>query len=422
MKAPFAWDHYSDQPAIIKDKALKRRMRRSALPSLIKTFLIALFTLPLAVLSIPYLPHRRIDGDRFFGLGVNLDKEPNTTPYLIEELGVQKLLIRIPLWEMERLWEYVAFIRSFTNKEITIALLQDREHIMSPDMSRDHFIQIFEALQGVCDTYVIGSTINRAKWGFFSVNEYLDFYAVAYELKQTRFPHLTLIGSNVIDFEYHFSAHTLFNFKKIRYDAIGTLLYVDRRGAPENTQMGFNLIEKIRLLASLARMSPKSNGEIIITEANWPIQNTAPYAPTSEFECVSEEDYALYMVRYHLLAFASQSVSSLFWHQLIAPGYGLIDNREGVLRKRSAFFAYKTMVEQMREATMVGYGIKRGRHTMLCETPHGLLHIEWCESDTLEVPLTEAVDITDREGAVHRSDTLVLSPSPIYYTTTLEGA
>jgi hypothetical protein len=421
MKQPFAWDHYSDQPAIIKDKTLKRAMRRSALPSLIKTFLISLITLPIAIFTIPFLPHRRIDGEQFFGMGVNLDKEPNTTPYLIEELGVQKLLIRIPLWEMDQLHEYVRFIRSFEKKHITVALLQDREHITGAAMSRDHFIQIFEALEGVCDTYVIGNAINRAKWGFFSVNEYLDFYAIAYELKQTRFPHLRLIGSQVIDFEYHFSAHTLFNFKKITYDAIGTLLYVDRRGAPENTQMGFNLVEKIRLLASLAQMSPKSNGELIITEANWPITKTAPYAPTSEHECVSEEEYANYLIRYHLLAFASQHASSVYWHQLIAPGYGLIDNREGIIRKRSAFDAYKTMCQQMHHASMVAYGIKRGRHTMLCETPQGLLHIEWLESGKLEVPLTESVEIITRDGERFQSDILPLSSAPIYYITPLEG-
>ncbi|MDD2781580.1 glycosyl hydrolase, partial [Sulfuricurvum sp.] len=399
---------------------LKRTMRRSALFSLIKTFLIALITLPIAIFAIPFLKRRDIRGDDFFGMGVNLDKEPNTTPYLIDELGVQKLLIRIPLWEMERLHEYVTFIRSFENKQITVALLQDREHVTTPDMSRDHFIQIFEALEGICTTYVIGSTINRSKWGFFSVNEYLDFYAIAYDLKQKRFPHLKLIGSQVIDFEFHFSAHTLFNWKNIRYDAIGSLLYVDRRGAPENLQMGFNLVEKIRLLATLAQMSPKSNGEIIITETNWPITNTAPYAPTSEHECVSEEEYADFMVRYHLLAFASQHASSVYWHQLIAPGYGLIDNREGIIRKRSAFFAYKMMLEQMREASMVGYGIKQGRHTMLCETPHGLLHIEWLESGTLDVPLTEAVEVTYRDGKCENTDTLNLSSSPIYYTTALE--
>lgn len=376
MKAPFAWDHYSDQPAIIKDKALKRAMRRSALPSLLKTFLIALITLPIAFLTIPFVRRRHISGEHFFGIGVNLDKEPNTTPYLLDELGVRKLLIRIPLWEMERVHEYVTFIRSFKDKEITVALLQDREHITSPDMTRDHFIQIFEALEGVCHTYVIGSTINRAKWGFFSVNEYLDFCAVAYQLKQERFPHLKLIGSNVIDFEYHFSAHTLFNLAQLKFDAVGSLLYVDRRGAPENTQMGFDLIGKIKLLSALIRLSPKTSNELIITETNWPIKNTAPYAPTSETECVSEEDYSDYMVRYHLLAFASQQVSCVFWHQLIAPGYGLIDNREG-LRKRSAFDAYKIMLSHLNDAEFVRYHVNGKDHLLICSTPRGELHITW---------------------------------------------
>ena len=377
MKQPFAWDHYSDQPAIIRDRALKRQMRKSALTSLIKTFLIALITLPIALLLTPFTGRRTISGESFFGIGVNLDKEPNTTPYLLDELGVKKLLIRIPLWEMDRLHEYVAFIRSLVGKEITVALLQDREHITSADMSRDHFIQIFEALEGVCHTYIIGSTINRAKWGFFSVNEYLDFYAVAYELKKTRFPHLKLIGSNVIDFEYHFSAHTLFNLSSIRFDAIGSLLYVDRRGAPENSQMGFNLMGKINLLSSLISLSPKTSNELIITETNWPIKNTAPYAPTSEHECVSEEDYSDYMVRYHLLAFASQRVSSVYWHQLIAPGYGLIDNREGILRKRSAFEAYKVMLSHLSDAQFIDFNYRSDEYNLICSTPRGELHITW---------------------------------------------
>ncbi|MDO9055501.1 MAG: glycosyl hydrolase [Sulfuricurvum sp.] len=376
MKQPFAWDHYSDQPAIIRDRALKRQMRRSALPSLIKTFLIALITLPLALVLMPFMPRRTISGEHFFGMGVNLDYEPNTTPYLLNELGVKKLLIRIPLWEMDRLHEYIAFIRSFKEKEITVALLQDREHITSLSMTKDHFTQIFEALDGVCSTYVIGSTINRAKWGFFSVNEYLDFYGVAYDLKKTRFPHLKLIGSNVIDFEYHFSAHTLFNLARIRFDAVGSLLYVDRRGAPENTQMGFALLGKIKLLNALISLSPKTANELIITETNWPIKNTSPYAPTSEHECVSEEDYAAFMVRYHLLSFASQKVSCVYWHQLIAPGYGLIDNREGI-RKRSAFEAYRLMLSHLGDAEFMSFSHSVDAYRLICSTPRGKLHVTW---------------------------------------------
>ncbi len=376
MKAPFAWDHYSDQPAIIRDKKLKRAMRRSALPSLIKTFLISLLLLPIALLTIPFRQRTTLSGAEFFGMGINLDKEPAITPQLIEELGIKKLLIRIPLWEVERLDEYVAFIRSFQDKEITVALLQDREHITDLQLCQDHFKTIFKALEGVCDTYVVGSTINRAKWGFFSVNEYLDFYAVAYEIKKNQFPHLKLIGSQVIDFEYHYTAHTLFNLRNIRFDALGSLLYVDRRGAPENTQMGFDLMGKINLLYSLLLLSPKTSNRLIITETNWPISGTSPYAPTSEYECVSEEAYSAYMVRYHLLAFATQKVQTIFWHQLIAPGYGLIDNRERI-RKRGAYEAYKIMVSHLSDSAFKSFHSAAGDYELICDTPRGELKIQW---------------------------------------------
>jgi len=377
MKPPFAWDSYSDQPSIIKDKALKRQMRRSALPSLIKTFCIALFILPLAWIISFFIPRTKISGQQFFGMGVNLNKEPNATPYLLDELGITKILIRIPLWEIEKLHDYTAFIKTFNNKHITVAILQDREHITSPSMTQDHLSQIFHALDGICEDYIIGSTINRAKWGFFSVNEYLNFYAIAYDLKRKHFQNLKLIGSNVIDFEYHFTAHTLFNFTKTHFDALGSLLYVDRRGAPENTQIGFNLMGKINLLYSLMQLSPKTSNRLIITETNWPLSGTAPYAPTSEYECVDEEVYAMFMVRYYLEAFASQKVSCIYWHQLIAPGYGLIDNRGGLIHKRSAFEAYKIMLTHLCDATFVTYTIQKDKHHLVCLTPRGTLNIHW---------------------------------------------
>lgn len=377
MKEPFSWDHYSDQPSIIRDKSLKRAMRRSALPSLIKTFLIALLVLPIAFIVTLFLPRKKISGDAFFGMGVNLNNSSAFTPTLIAELGVNKLLIRIPLWEMDRLDEYIAFIHSLQDHHITVAILQDRQHITNHALTKKHLTKIFTALENVCNTYVIGSTINRAKWGFFSVNEYLNFYAVAYRLKKESFPNLKFIGSNVIDFELHFTTHTLFNLKDIYFDTLGTLLYVDRRGAPENSQMGFNLIGKINLIDALMRMSFKTANELIITETNWPIKNTAPYAPTSEHECVSEEDYAMYMVRYHLLAFATQKVACVYWHQLIAAGYGLIDNREGVIVKRHAFDAYKTMLSHLSNAIFKSYHEKEGVHQLICTTPRGRLNITW---------------------------------------------
>jgi hypothetical protein len=46
------------------------------------------------------------------GIGVNLDK--GVAQYaLVKELGVQHLIIRMPLWEMEKIDEYVAFAKFF---------------------------------------------------------------------------------------------------------------------------------------------------------------------------------------------------------------------------------------------------------------------------------------------------------------------
>jgi hypothetical protein len=74
----------------------------------------------------------------------------------------------------------------------------------------------------------------------------------------------------------------------------------------------------------------------------------------------------------------------------------------------------------MREASLVGYGMKRGRHTMLMQTPKALLHIEWLEFGTLDISLTEPVEVTYRGGEHEQTDILHLSPAPLYYTTSLE--
>ena len=82
------------------------------------------------------------------------------------------------------------------------------------------------------------------------------------------------------------------------------------------------------------------------------------------------------MVRYHLLSFASQRVSSVYWHQLIAPGYGLIDNREGI-RKRSAFEAYRVMLSHLGDAEFMSFSHSVDEYQLICSTPRGKLHVTW---------------------------------------------
>ena len=66
---------------------------------------------------------------------------------------------------------------------------------------------------------------------------------------------------------------------------------------------------KINLLYTLAKLSSKTNDEIYITEVNWPLANTAPYAPTSEKECISNEKYCKYMKEYIQIAKQSKKSS-----------------------------------------------------------------------------------------------------------------
>jgi len=413
MKQPYIWDNYSDQPYPLKDKTYKKEMRKREFGSLLKTFFIALVALPISFILTPFVKRKQIDSSDFFCIGIDFEREADATLEMVEELGVERVLVRLKLWEMEKLPLLKEFLLLCHDKKITLKILQDREHVENLELLQRDLESIFNALGEIVDIFEIGSTINRAKWGFFSVDEYGSFYKVAYSLKTSKFPHIKLVGSGVIDFEYHFTAHTLFNFCDYRFDGVSSLLYVDRRGAPENMQMGFTLLDKISLLTTMVWLSPKSAHKLHITETNWPISGTAPYAPTSEYECVSEKLYADYMLRYHLLAFASQQVDSLSWHQLIAAGYGLVDNREG-LRKREAYEVYKYMVHTLKNAEFLRLDIKRGHHILQCLLQNDeLLQIHW----SLQPKSIKNEDIFrpfSSSGEKIEDEFLEIGSSPIY--------
>ncbi len=344
-KEPFFWDNYSDQPSVIKDKAYKKAMRKKHMFDYMKLFFTSIIVLPISVILMKFFKGKeRLE----YGIGVNLDKGEEQFK-LVKELGVKHLIIRIPLWEINRVYEYFNFVKIFKeqDKEIKIVLniIQDREHIENKELLKKDIKTIFENFSLYVEEFQVGTTINRAKWGFFSVSEYLNFYKIVQDIRDKFFKDLKLIGSSVIDFEYYYTARALFNFKNIKYDRHSSLLYVDRRGSPYNRQYGiFDTKNKVDLLYSLIKLSCKTSNKIYITEVNWPISNTVPYAPTSEHECVSQEDYKKFMLQYHKIVKKSKKIKRVYWHQLIAPGYGLVDNRGGKLRKMPAFEAYKKMI------------------------------------------------------------------------------
>ena len=418
MKKPFAWDDYSDQPALLKDRAYKKAMRKRELGSLLTMVFTALITLPLSLIATPFVKRKEIESRHFVSLGVDFEREPEQTHQLIEELEVESILLRLKLWEIEKLPELKAFLQQHTNKKITLKILQDREHIEDLELLKTDLELIFKELQEYVNLFEIGSTINRAKWGFFSPREYLAFYKVAYDLK-SKFPKIKLLGSGVIDFEFHYTAATLFNLCKCKYDGIAALLYVDRRGAPENTQLGLALMDKLALLSTMVWLSPKTKQKLHITEVNWPLKGTAPYAPTSEYECVSEDDYANYMLRYYLLTFATQQVDSVSWHQLIAPGYGLVDNREGI-KKREAFNVFAFMTKILKSAQFLRLDIKRDYYIMqLLIEDDQLLQIHWSQQPTT-LQNEDFFEAYSKTGEQLKSKQLEITQSPTYIYITKE--
>jgi len=358
MNSNFPWDSYSDQPHILK-RTLKQELRRGH--GLDYTKLIATNLIFFPYLFLKFL-WKRLESEAlapnkarlkpsvpsvpsFYGLCVNLDKGKEQFQ-LVEELGVKSLQIRVFLNDIKNIDNYVNFAKGFgEDKELLITIIQDREHIENHELLAKNITTIFQKFEGIANEFMIGNAINRIKWSFVSMEEYLAFYEVVQKVRDEQFPNLKLIGSSVIDFEYHFTIRTLFNNYPIHYDKVASLLYVDRRGSPYSTQMGiFNFKNKIEFLDTIVKSSKKTEKSIYITEANWPLSGTAPYAPTSEKECVSEEVYAQYMREYIEIALNTQKIEKLYWHQLIAPGYGLVDNREGKIRKTKAFYAFQEML------------------------------------------------------------------------------
>lgn len=344
-KAPFIWDKFSDQPHVLRDKSYKKSMRKKYILDYVKLFFTSIIILPISLILMKIFKGK---DELEYGIGVNLDKGSQQYA-LVQELGIKHLLIRVPLWDIKRIDEYVNFAKGFLHQDknikIMLNIMQDREHIENIELLKKNITLVFEKFNGIAQEYQIGTTINRAKWGFFSVSEYLKFYKAVQNIKDESFKNLKLIGPSVIDFEYYYTARALFNNHNVKFDKLSALLYVDRRGAPQNSQYGiFDTQRKIDLLYSMNKLSSKSGEDIYITESNWPLSNTAPYAPTSEHECISEEDYCKFMLDYHKIIKSTKKIKRVYWHQLIAPGYGLVDNRDGKIRKMPAYEVYKKMI------------------------------------------------------------------------------
>ena len=344
---PSWWDPHSDQPYKLP-KGEKPRATSAQVYEYLKTALTALVASPGVAWRYAFPgPKNYPKAIDFVGLGISPDHgDVNQLQDLVSELGVKRLLLRVPSWHCEQVDYYLRFAERFPDNSFLINILQSRDSVERPQEWRRALEVITDAFLPVTKEFQIGNAINRTKWGCRHTGEYLSLLEATDSIRKSH-PGIVLGGSSVIDFEPLATLRTLINFHPFQLDACASAMYVNRRGSPRSKQYGlFSLREKLRLIFAITKLSRRSRGELWITETNWPLLNTKPYTPNSGLprSTVDEETQARYLTDYYRIAHALGYVSRVYWWQLVNPGYGLIDHRDGEMRKMPSFFSFKRLL------------------------------------------------------------------------------
>jgi hypothetical protein len=409
----FKWDKFSDQPERLKNGKEKKRLSKKNFKNILNMYI---FSIPMYIFFLFKMiflssKKREINLSDFIGIGINLDKGEEQIEFL-EELQLKNINVRFPLWEIDKISEYKNFIKKFKNYKILLTVLQNRENIENLELFEKNIEKVFKIFGDEVEEFQIGNAINRKKWAFFSVHEYLEFYKIAQKVRDAKFKNLKLIGSGVIDFEFCNTIGTLYNKENIKYDGVSSLLYVDRRGSPENRQtIFFNLKTKIDLLSEIVGLSQKSKNRIYITETNYPIEKTEPYTPTSQYEAVSLEKYKFYMIRYLLISIATEKIDRVYWHQLVSAGYGLIDNRTNPYSKYPAFNSFRTVAKLLQNSKFLNFKKRGDFFVAIFEN----FTAYWLNGDSEKVlQFKEKKEILDVDGYKKFDNFAYVTESPIY--------
>jgi len=360
----------------------------------------------------------------FGGIGVCVrpwPEAPQVLLGLIEELGVRHVLLRLHPWEDDHdAEEELARALHARGCELTFALPQNRELVRDATRWRRALEAIGPRFARYGARFQIGQAINRSKWGVWNVQEYVSLVRAAEEILR-REPGVELLGPSVIDFEYHVTAGVL-NLRRagFHFDAVSALLYVDRRGAPENRQAGLDTVDKVVLLKAIAETARNSAGRCWITEVNWPLKE-GPHSPAGRDVSVDEETQANHLVRYYLLTLGTGLVERVFWWQVVARGYGLVDPSDPENpRRRPSFLALKTLIRQLDGSRL---------EAVLPAPPPARLYrfrqksgdevvVGWSSAGTVKAALPRpATGVINRDGEEGAAEGLQveLGPSPRYF-------
>ncbi len=310
---------------------------------------------------------QKVEMDGKIGISINLEPERfEKERRWLQSLGTLPLLVRLYHHESEARQRYAMDAVRKLNSEghrVTVALVQDRRAITHRSSWQGFVEKAGGSLSGFVEGFEVGHAINRVKWGIWDIPEYRNLISPFVDW-QKRFPQIPLLGPAGIDFEYPRVLPMLNQWPEKSLSAFSHHLYVDRRGDPENRQSGYDTVDKLALARAMARVHPACAERVVVSEVNWPLTGTGVWSPVgspyqspgerSNDPSVDEETYARYMKKYMLLALCSGMADQVYWWNLAAHGFGLIDDRDpNGWRPRPAFHTFKTLVDATRDATFL---------------------------------------------------------------------
>jgi len=353
------WDHLSDQPHQHASRGEKFAIRLADSPSHLRDLGIVA-----ASAAKVYRRYRELRSGlyekpgEFDGIGLAVRpwrSDPEGQIRDIDALGVGPVLLRLHPWEKDHGEEQrLAEALVAEGHELAFVIPQNRDLVRDRERWRASVAELAARFRPYGRHFQIGQAINRSKWGIWTHGEYVDLYLAATEILH-KVEGVEVLGPSVIDFEFQ-ALLALVNrgTPGLRFDIVSSLLYVDRRGAPENRQMGLDTVDKVILLRAIAEIGRNSSERCWITEVNWPLWE-GPHSPAGKTVSVGEEEQADYLVRYYLLALGTGFVERVFWWRLIARGYGLVaPSSDGSLRRRPSWHALRTLIDQVEGATFEG--------------------------------------------------------------------
>ena len=362
-------------------------------------------------------------------IGVAIHPHANyiaTELQLLERLGNPPVLIRFCHHETPDDWQRsIELVNQLHGKgvEVMLAILQDRRALLEPHLWQAFLEKVIGTLADKVSFIEITHASNRLKWGIWSSSEYAQLLAPALAL-QKRYPQIKISGPACIDFEYLPVIAALEAIPKgQKLAALSHLLYVDRRGAPENKQGDFSTLEKCAMLKALAQWSDHCEEKVIISEVNWPIQYTGIWSPIGcpyetpkwrrEQPGETENEYANYMLRYLVITLCSGHVEQVFWWRLSAHGYGLVDDRDN-FRVRPAFTALAFFLKTLGKAEFVRkWDTPEDVFIFEFKTESRSIWMVWALQESSYQPDIKYSQVLDRDGKT--TPEIKLSGSPLYF-------